>query len=485
MTDFKFVYQITPHLSVAIDNFKRVVAVVDNEIIAPCRHALLVTMGDAQDKIQNAETADAAIAAVSDPDGETPSVPISDEWTVDNEMMVHASNLEAWVNNDYDPRLIHSNIARPILEKLAKVDERAKNRFLANLEELIGKGTKTLVSWAVEKYGDFVIDMLGSNVVLAAVLNNIDLLFENEKMKKRCDTYVCQDDFLNVVIFKEHGEQIHEVWGNLTAKARKMLIMRMTLEEIKVMFLEKDFNDLDLVDLVTVHVKISSYLKGLSFVEHRSIIYEYEGHLKTLKNYLMIKINHLDRMRKYRLSLQFRGVVENLMGEKPGAFALWEFAFKVVNAKEPAHVAKNAVFRVATVEALQRIKYKMRETTIQNEEEYGPFTAFLDFEDALSFMAREAGNCILLCLVKRTQAKKIWKKNPPNFTRNSGGGGYYAVSNGTSEVNFDHLTPKTVLCKKVIPIRVVVYKQNGSLFYYGKSKDFVNHSKEAVNHLEI
>ena len=48
----------------------------------------------------------------------------------EEEFWVHCSNLQAWSENDYDTRLLHSNIAFPLLKKLARLgDPSAKRAF--------------------------------------------------------------------------------------------------------------------------------------------------------------------------------------------------------------------------------------------------------------------------------------------------------------------------------------------------------------------
>lgn len=48
----------------------------------------------------------------------------------EEEFWVHCSNLQAWNENNYDTRLIHSNLAFPLLEELVRLgDPRAKRAF--------------------------------------------------------------------------------------------------------------------------------------------------------------------------------------------------------------------------------------------------------------------------------------------------------------------------------------------------------------------
>ncbi len=52
---------------------------------------------------------------------ENPITPQDIGITPEEEFWAHCSNLQAWVENDYDTRIIHSNLAFPLLRELAKV----------------------------------------------------------------------------------------------------------------------------------------------------------------------------------------------------------------------------------------------------------------------------------------------------------------------------------------------------------------------------
>ncbi len=57
------------------------------------------------------------------------------------EVLAHASNLQAWAENDYDTRLLHSNIAFPLLKELVKVgDDKATRAFNIELNKRITNG---------------------------------------------------------------------------------------------------------------------------------------------------------------------------------------------------------------------------------------------------------------------------------------------------------------------------------------------------------
>ncbi len=63
----------------------------------------------------------------------------------------HCSNLQAWYENDYDTRLLHSNLAFPLLKKLAEAgDTRAKKVFKDEIAKRFEKGNLNSVRYFLE-----------------------------------------------------------------------------------------------------------------------------------------------------------------------------------------------------------------------------------------------------------------------------------------------------------------------------------------------
>lgn len=63
----------------------------------------------------------------------------------------HCSNLQAWHEHDYDPRLLHSNLSFPLLEKLAQAgDERAKLRLAYEVQQRWVKGTEATREFLIQ-----------------------------------------------------------------------------------------------------------------------------------------------------------------------------------------------------------------------------------------------------------------------------------------------------------------------------------------------
>ena len=114
--------------------------------------------------------------------------------------------------------------------------------------------------------------------------------------------------------------------------------------------------------------------------------------------------------------------------------------YKVFNGKK--------VLRPATSSALQSIRYIVNRWTEQNPNEYGPFAVFKTLEDAKRF--RESfGTQIRKVEYIESDEHSLWKKNPPSFLRNSYRKGYYAKSNGKSEMYINKCPENTVLAKEI------------------------------------
>lgn len=77
--------------------------------------------------------------------------------TPDTEFWAHCSNLQAWVENDYDTRLLHSNLAFPLLKKLTEAgDPKAKSVFKEEIVNRFTSGYKNIMKYLInENYMDY------------------------------------------------------------------------------------------------------------------------------------------------------------------------------------------------------------------------------------------------------------------------------------------------------------------------------------------
>lgn len=70
----------------------------------------------------------------------------------EDEFWGHCSNIQAWVENNYDTRLIHSNLAFPLLKKLTEVgDPIAKKVFKEEIAKKYRSGFPSVVKYLEEE----------------------------------------------------------------------------------------------------------------------------------------------------------------------------------------------------------------------------------------------------------------------------------------------------------------------------------------------
>ncbi|KKK92445.1 hypothetical protein LCGC14_2702850, partial [marine sediment metagenome] len=84
------------------------------------------------------------------------------------EFIGHCSNLQVWYEHDYDSRLLHRNLAFPLLKQLTEIgDHLAKRAFREEIAKRLNSGYPSVVNYLIEeKY----IDYLGRDELLFNLL---------------------------------------------------------------------------------------------------------------------------------------------------------------------------------------------------------------------------------------------------------------------------------------------------------------------------
>lgn len=75
----------------------------------------------------------------------------------EEEFMVHCSNLRAWVENNYNTNLLHSNLSFPLLKKLTEVgDKKARNVFKEEISKRLQSGYFPVIRYLInEGYDEY------------------------------------------------------------------------------------------------------------------------------------------------------------------------------------------------------------------------------------------------------------------------------------------------------------------------------------------
>ena len=77
----------------------------------------------------------------------------------ETEFWAHCSNLQAWAENNYDTRIIHRNLAFPLLKKLTEAgDLKARKAFRKEIASRLRSGNETVIEYLITgKYGDLTV----------------------------------------------------------------------------------------------------------------------------------------------------------------------------------------------------------------------------------------------------------------------------------------------------------------------------------------
>ena len=121
---FKKRFQITDYFEVVLTEDDKTEIYVKGERFIQCSHVLTTVHTDEIDNLLLLESVDEikehSKKIVIDPE---------------TRFFVHCSNLQAWFENDFDSRMLHSNLSFPLLKKL--VEEGCVNSII--LKEEIAK----------------------------------------------------------------------------------------------------------------------------------------------------------------------------------------------------------------------------------------------------------------------------------------------------------------------------------------------------------
>jgi hypothetical protein len=129
----------------------------------------------------------------------------------ETEFWGHCSNLQAWAENNYDTRILHRNLAFPLLKRLTEVgDPNAKKVFKQELVKRIGSGYSTVIEYL--SAGGYFQYLSGPDIdnILDSVLSS----------SVEYGRYTPKRDLLNR-------------FANMGSQRAKQLLSGITLEELK------------------------------------------------------------------------------------------------------------------------------------------------------------------------------------------------------------------------------------------------------------
>ena len=135
-------FKVNKYIKLKLENGKTNIY-VDGELFNQCKHILIrKTIYELKEFLENIESVDelAEYLDHSLKEIETEEIDISAE----TRFWVHKSNMQVWIENNYDTRLLHSNLAFPLLKKLTECgDINAKKVFKEEIVKRIIDGNIT------------------------------------------------------------------------------------------------------------------------------------------------------------------------------------------------------------------------------------------------------------------------------------------------------------------------------------------------------
>ncbi len=143
---------------------------VDNKLFRQCKYLLLnipvekITVFDEIESIDEvAEKLDKSQEPFEDKEGIIP---------LETEFWGHCSNLQIWVENNYNTRLLHSNLSFPLLKKLTEVgDPIAKRRFKEEIITRYEEGSESVRKFL---YNEEYLSLLSGEELIAGLLRPIE-----------------------------------------------------------------------------------------------------------------------------------------------------------------------------------------------------------------------------------------------------------------------------------------------------------------------
>ncbi len=141
-------FKISDLFTVKLEDNKTIIYISNKKVIQ-CKY-LLLNDNDVGSKTENDSLAKLSIDTQSK--NLNHSLELIDENDIppEVEFWAHSSNLQAWYEHEYDTQLLHSNLAFPLLKKLAQAgDLMAKRAFKKEIKKRFREGDLNVMTFLV------------------------------------------------------------------------------------------------------------------------------------------------------------------------------------------------------------------------------------------------------------------------------------------------------------------------------------------------
>lgn len=202
---------------------------------------------------------------------------------LETEFWGHCSNMQVWSENNYNTRLLHSNIAFPLLQKLTKVgDVHAKKIFKEEIAKRYEMGIKSTKDYLIEQR---FLDFLNREEFWSILPEETEILCNIEKkLNLKSKIYTEKEDYLfipeikdhigfslkndkiNVIIFSECTRINQAIWHWVLDELTKLKSLKILgIENCKLTKLPKEIKRIESIEMLLLGgnclKKIPNYLR--------------------------------------------------------------------------------------------------------------------------------------------------------------------------------------------------------------------------------
>jgi hypothetical protein len=167
------IFEVNKYITLKLIKGKTVLF-VENEEFKQCRHLLLNFFKDEIENYEDIKSIDEASEKIKKMEEGIGIDPETEFWG-------HCSNLQAWVENDYNTELLHRNLAFPLLKILSeKGDKLAKQKFKEEIARRYKEGSYSVQAYLFE---EGFLSYLTKEELLNGILSSNDAIFMERVMQ--------------------------------------------------------------------------------------------------------------------------------------------------------------------------------------------------------------------------------------------------------------------------------------------------------------
>ncbi len=179
-------YKINDYMTLKLigkGDYRKTHIFVNNYKFLQCMYILLNIDKDNLSSTEEIDSIDEAVEKL-DHSLEDPFRKINLKIAPETIFFAHCSNIQAWVECDYDTRLLHSNLAFPLLKKLAEAgDSIAKKAFKREIAKRFEKGSENTRTFLIN--GGY-LDYLTQEELMSIVSEaSFDMIVQNIEIAKK------------------------------------------------------------------------------------------------------------------------------------------------------------------------------------------------------------------------------------------------------------------------------------------------------------